>query len=169
MQDIKGYDTFMKIEPLNKGWSSDKKYYIETADGRRLLLRVSDVSEHDRKRAEFEKLKRLMESGIPASRPVDFGVFDNGKSVYQLQTWIDGEDAEVVLPRLTETEQYVLGLKAGELLRKIHTIPAQDGIADWSERYFSVIDERVNAYRSEDAPLREAKLFLPISKIIVDC
>jgi len=44
MQDIKSYYEFTKIEPVNKGWSSDKKYYIETADDRKLLLRVADIS-----------------------------------------------------------------------------------------------------------------------------
>lgn len=50
MQDIKDYHIFTKIESVNKGWSSDRKYYIETADDRRLLLRVEDISEYDRKR-----------------------------------------------------------------------------------------------------------------------
>lgn len=40
MRDIKNYNTFTKIEAVNKGWSNDKKYYIETDDGRRLLLRM---------------------------------------------------------------------------------------------------------------------------------
>ena len=43
MTDIKDYATFVKIEPVEKGWSGDKKYYVETADGRRMLLRVSDI------------------------------------------------------------------------------------------------------------------------------
>jgi aminoglycoside phosphotransferase (APT) family kinase protein len=47
MQNIKGYDTFVKIDPINKGWSSDKKIYIETTEGRKLLLRISDICEYD--------------------------------------------------------------------------------------------------------------------------
>jgi len=30
--DIPDYDSFVKIEPIDKGLSSDKKFYIETAD-----------------------------------------------------------------------------------------------------------------------------------------
>jgi GrpB-like predicted nucleotidyltransferase (UPF0157 family) len=78
---------FAKIEPLTKGWSSDKKYYVETADGERLLLRVADIAEYEHKKAEFEMLKRVAEFDIPASRPVNFGVCDDGTSVYQLLTW----------------------------------------------------------------------------------
>ena len=53
MTDIKNYETFIKIEPVNKGLSRDKKYYVETANGQRLLLRVSDISEYERKKAIF--------------------------------------------------------------------------------------------------------------------
>ena len=47
--DIPQYDTFTKIEPLNKGWSSDKKYVVETDDGKWMLLRVADIVEYERK------------------------------------------------------------------------------------------------------------------------
>ncbi len=33
MIDIRNYDTFIKIEPIHKGWSNDKKYYVETMLG----------------------------------------------------------------------------------------------------------------------------------------
>ena len=105
MQDIKSYSTFAKIEPVNKGYSSDKKYYIETADGQKLLLRVSDISEYDNKREEFEIIKQVAALGVPMSQPLDFGTCDQGQSVYSLLTWCDGEDAETILPGLTEDEQ----------------------------------------------------------------
>ena len=100
MQDIKGYSTFKNIKLVNKGWSSDKKYYIETLDGKRLLLRVSDISEYDRKKAEFVMMKHVAALGVPISQPLDLGICNSGKNVYSLLTWCDGEDAEVVLPRL---------------------------------------------------------------------
>lgn len=34
---IKNFDTFKKIEPIKKGWSSDKKYFIETLNNEKLL------------------------------------------------------------------------------------------------------------------------------------
>lgn len=147
MNDIKGFDTFTKIEAVNKGLSSDKKYYIETADGRRLLLRIADISEYNRKNAAFEMMERVDALGVPMSRPVDFGVCDSGKSVYCLLTWCDGEDVESVLPMLPETDQYVLGVKVGEILRKIHSITAPDGLNAWYKRFFDVNDERLSSYR----------------------
>ena len=102
MFDIKNYSTFQKIISINKGWSSDKKYYIETVANEKMLLRIADISEYDKKKHEFEMMKMLAESDLPISQPVDFGICDNGKSVYSLFIWCDGEDAEIVLPKMTE-------------------------------------------------------------------
>lgn len=50
MVDIKNYESFMKIEAIHKGWSDDKKYYIETATDERLLLRINDIAEYDKRK-----------------------------------------------------------------------------------------------------------------------
>jgi serine/threonine-protein kinase len=147
MRDIKGFDTFVKIEPVSGGWSRDKKYRVETDAGERLLLRVADVAAHDRKYAEYEMLTRVAELDVPAPRPMAFGTCDGGSSVYLLLTWMDGADALNVLPTLTEAEQYNLGLKAGGILRKIHTISAPEGAADWAPRFHAVFDRRLADYR----------------------
>jgi len=146
MQQIKYYRTFTKIEPINKGWSNDKKYYIEAADNRRLLLRVADISEYERKKAEFEMVKKVAALDVPMSQPLDFGICDNGKSVYSLLTWCDGEDAEVVLPHLTETEQYVLGVKSGKILKKIHSIPAPKEQEEWCIRFNRKTNYKIEKY-----------------------
>ena len=130
MKDIPGYDNFIKIEPIDKGLSSDKKYYIETPDGR-FLLRVSDITEYARKETLFNMMKCAAAIGVPMSCPVDFGICNAGKNVYQLLTWCDGENLEKVLPALSETKQYALGIKAGEILRKIHSVPAPDNLEDF--------------------------------------
>jgi len=149
MSEKRIYDTIIQSELITKGWSSDDKYRTLTSDGQHLLLRVSSIKEHDLKKAEYNMMKRVYNHGVPTSRPVEFGLCNDGKSVYQLYGWIEGEDAEIVLPLMSETEQYVLGYKAGEILRKIHTIPMPSDSSDWSAKYFSVIDERIEAYRRE--------------------
>lgn len=146
MTDIKNYESFVRIEPVNEGLSSDKKYYVETVDGLRLLLRVSDISEYERKNTMYEMMERVAVLGVPMPRPVDFGICDSGKSVYQLLTWCDGDNLENKLPSLSETEQYTIGLKAGEILRKIHSIPAPDDIEDWAVRYIRVNGDRIKSF-----------------------
>lgn len=94
MIDIPRYDTFVKIEPINKGWSSDRKYCIETENVGKLLLCISDISEYDKKKAEFDAVCAVMQQGISMSRPIGFGTCNGEQSVYMLLSWIHGEDAE---------------------------------------------------------------------------
>jgi len=149
MTDIKSYNTFAKIEPINKGWSDDKKYYVETTNGEKLFLRISGIEEYDRKKNDYSMLERAADLDIIISRPVDFGICDGGKSVYSLSTWLNGEDAESTLTRMTETEQYVIGVKAGELLRKIHSIIAPEDIEDWAVRFDRKVQYWVDKYNSK--------------------
>lgn len=147
MFDIKNAAAFEKITPINKGWSSDNKYYIETVMNERLLLRIADFSEYDKKKNEYEMMTRFAESGLPISQPVDFGLCNSGKSVYLLLKWCYGEDAELVLPLLSEVEQYGLGVKAGEILRQFHSIPAPMDQEDWGTFFNKKTDMKIKNYR----------------------
>ncbi|HBL85035.1 MAG: hypothetical protein A2Y17_02330 [Clostridiales bacterium GWF2_38_85] len=112
------------IEPINAGLSSDKKFYMEAAGGKRFLLRISDISEYERKKTMFDIMKKVADLGVPMCKPVDFKIYNDRKSIYQLLTWCEGENLEIVLPTLPKAEQYALGIKAGEILKMIHSIPA---------------------------------------------
>jgi serine/threonine-protein kinase len=147
MKDIVSYDSFLKIEPVNKGWSNDKKYYIENVKGKKLLLRVADISFYEKKKFEFEIMKKVASLGIPMSMPLEFGTCDNGKNVYLLLTWCDGEDVEVALPRFTETEQYNFGMKFGKILKLIHSIPAPKEQEEWSSRFNRKINNKIEKYK----------------------
>ena len=148
-RDIPGQDTFIKIEPLTKGWSGDKKYSIETADGRRMLLRVSDISELDRKKADYEMMERAYALGVPTSKPLGFGRCDGGKSVYSLAGWLDGKSADMALPHMTDEEQYILGVKMGEVLQKIHALPAPEYTQPWDIRFDRKVQSWVDEYESK--------------------
>jgi serine/threonine-protein kinase len=82
------------------------------------------------------------------SQPLDFGTCDNGNSVYSLLTWCDGEDAEIALKQLSENEQYVIGIQSGELLRKIHTIPAPEDQEEWGNRFNRKTSIKIDKYRA---------------------
>ena len=144
--------TFKTIKLITKGWSSDKKYFVETVTGERLLLRTADRSEYERKKSEFEMMKRLAETGIPMSKPLEFGMCNDGSSVFTLFTWCEGEDAEIVLPKLTDTEQYELGLKSGRYLREIHSIPAPADQEKWETKFNRKVDRKIEQYH--DCPVK---------------
>ena len=131
-------------EPIDKGWSGDKKYRATSEDGTRRLLRISPIEQYAAKKAEFEQMQRLAALGVPMCLPLAFGACAEG--VYSLQSWIDGEDAEDAIPLLSGTEQYVHGLKAGEILRTIHSIPAPDTQEDWASRFSRKLDRKIKVY-----------------------
>jgi aminoglycoside phosphotransferase (APT) family kinase protein len=155
MLGIKSDRTFETIKPITKGWSNDKKYYIETETGEKLLLRTADLSEYERKKSEFKLMRRLAGRGLPISQPIDFGMCDNGNSVYSLFTWCEGEDAEIVLPKLTDTEQYELGLASGRILREIHSIPAPVDQEDWETKFNRKADGKIKQYNDCDIKIAD--------------
>lgn len=60
------------------------------------MLCISDISEYDKKKAEFDAVCAVMQQGISMSRPIGFGTCNGEQSVYMLLSWIHGEDAERV-------------------------------------------------------------------------
>ena len=135
---------FVTKEPINKGWSSDKKYCVTDENGTRYLLRVSDIAQHDTKQSEFNMMKQVASFGVPMCQPIEFGTCEDG--VYSIQSWIDGEDAEQVMSGYSDTEQYVYGLEAGRILRKIHSIPAPATQEDWESRFNRKMDYKIKKY-----------------------
>ena len=75
---------FVTKEPINKGWSKDKKYCVTDENGNRYLLRVSDIAEYDKKQSEFNMMKQVSALGVPMCQPIKFGVCDEG--VYSIQS-----------------------------------------------------------------------------------
>lgn len=150
ISEIAEYNTFSTVEPINKGRSSDDKYYVETQSGDKRLLRISGISEYDKKVKEYRNLLRISELEIDMSRPLGFGICNQGKQVYQLLTWCDGNEAKEVLPKLCKNEQYELGVNAGRLLRKIHTIDYSHDSSAWSATFSDIIDQCIEDYRKSE-------------------
>ena len=141
---------FTSKTPINKGWSGDKKYCVTTADGAKYLLRVTPFEKSANRESMYLMQKEVEKLGVPMCKPVDFGKCDEG--VYTLQTWIDGKDAEEVVPYLADSEQYALGLEAGRILKIIHSIPAPDDQPDWEERFNKKMDRKIQMYN--DCPIK---------------
>lgn len=148
MKDIPNYNTFIKIEPIHKGWSSDKKYYVETKNGEKLLLRISDISEYREKKHEFDLMKQIATVGINMSKPIDFGVCCDGKNVYQILTWVDGKEAKEMLPSLSKEEQYAFGWEAGQMLLKMQTAKSYPPSSSWANSYGKRISEYIKVYKT---------------------
>ncbi|RAX09712.1 phosphotransferase family protein [Photorhabdus bodei] len=125
--DIPLAENWQIIEPENRGWSKDQKYHVVDKQGKNLLLRLADISQENKKKQEFFWTQQLFKQNIPMSEPINFGICNNGQSVYSLLNWIEGQDTTHWLEQHNEQLQYEAGLQAGKHLKKIHqlTIPSQ--------------------------------------------
>lgn len=134
----------VKREPIDKGWSGDSKYRALGADGLTYLLRISDISRLEDRRRDNDIMHIAAAQGISMCMPVDFGICDEG--VYSLQTWIDGSNAEDVIPLLSDKEQYAYGLEAGGMLRSLHSVPGPTACEDWTAYFGRKLDTKIERY-----------------------
>ena len=111
------------VKKVEAGWSSDVKYYVLDAHNREYMLRLSDISQDQSKRIEFERIQNFNTLDFEMSRAVEFGTCNAGSMVYMLLTWVAGESLESSLKVLSEQKQYELGIKAGKILKAIHDLP----------------------------------------------
>ena len=109
------------------------------------MLRISSIERLAMYEDLFAILERLSSLGVPMCKPVEYGICQEG--FYTLFSWIDGEDLRTVLPGLSEKEQYRLGVRAGEILRIIHSIPAPENQENWAERVNRKIDDKTKRYQ----------------------
>ena len=147
------------VEPLTKGWSKDKKYILTSKD-KKYLLRLSNISLYNKKKEQFELLKKIEKLDINCSRPVEFGKLDE-ENIYMILTYLEGESCEDVLPRLTNEEAYKLGIEAGQVLQKLHNIPVDTSNMSWKEKYKEKIPRKIKA-------LKECKYKLPLEDFLID-
>lgn len=146
LQGIPGAENWITIEPVLKGWSDDKKFYIEDKAGRKLLLRLSPGHLLQGKQAEYEAVKRFNQLGFPMSRAIECGACGKGQYTYMLLTWVEGRPLDEVLLTLESAEQYRLGVEAGQILRQIHSLPCADAPADWEQGMQAKILRRIKDY-----------------------
>lgn len=135
-----------RLEPIEKGWSSDVKYKAADKDGKLCLLRITPPGKDANRREMFELTQRTASLGVPMCAPLGFGTCAEG--TYSLFEWIDGVELEAALADLPDVEQYVYGVQAGEILQKIHSIPAPDNVPDWAERFNAKASRKIEIFRS---------------------
>ena len=139
----------VRAEPIEKGWSGDKKYRAVGRGGEEYLLRVSPTEKLEQCRAAHELALAAFSAGLPTPQP--FACIEREDGIYSLTGWVDGIPAEEYLSRIGEDAQYSLGAEAGAVLKKLHSFPAPDGLEDWETSFNRKIDKRLRQYR--DCPL----------------
>lgn len=155
-------DSIIGKQPINKGWSGDKKYAITTKAAGKYLLRISPLEKQERREREFNKMREVASLGIPMAEPIEIGICDDG--VYTIESFIEGFDAEEHICNLPSEQQYAFGLDAGRILAKIHTIPAPQNIPSWETRFNAKIDRKIAMYQDCELKYDNGKPFLSYIK-----
>ena len=152
------YATIVNREPVDKGWSGDKKFCVTSESGEKYLLRITTPEKAERFYLGYLRMEEVAKLGVPMCLPVEFGQCAEG--TYAIHSWIEGEDAEDVISSVLPERQYAYGLDAGRILRKLHTLPAPADAPPWAGRFNAKIDRKIVMY--ENCPLKYEKgeLFL---------
>lgn len=148
IKDIPMYKDWIKIEPVLKGFSDDKKFFIEDKNGEKFLLKLFEYSSYENKLKEFNFMKLVETTGINMQRPIEFGVCNGNKNSYMLLSWVSGSDCVDVINDFSKKFQYELGVKAGGILSKIHSIPFNKDVEDWALRYGLKIRKKIEGYKN---------------------
>lgn len=140
--DIHSSDNWINVTEINKGWSDDRKFMVETDTGEKFSLRVCLSDKFEKKQNEFERLKMAADCGIYMSKPVEMGYCSHGKYAYMLLTWVDGIDLEDILTKISVSEQYRLGQQAGRILKQIHSVSSGNRpITDIAEKKLKQLEK----------------------------
>lgn len=153
---------FISREKVLKGWSGDDKFCATTEEGTKYLLRVTSKNKCSNREEMFRLQQQVAFLGVSISKPVEFGFCD--EHVYSIETWVDGQDAEDVIPYLNDADQYSHGLDAGKTLKVIHSIPAPENQQDWEQRFNNKIDYKIKKYNECSIKFEGAEYILAYIK-----
>ncbi|GAA3402522.1 phosphotransferase family protein [Paenibacillus hodogayensis] len=148
-EHIPGLEPLTGVQPISKGFSFDRKYALLGQNGQpAYVLRTATLKDADRKRNEFEIVRRVHETGVRTSGPVAFGTIEASDLCFMVLTYVDGDDASEALPLLTSDEQYAIGETAGSELRRMHELEHPGGLEEWSTRRLAKHKRQLEQYRS---------------------
>ncbi|MBC8232011.1 aminoglycoside phosphotransferase family protein [bacterium] len=134
-----------RVQRLPKGYSKDKKYVLWESGKPKYLLRLSNIEFRERCQKEFDIMAKHHGRGIPCPEPYVFGIAEDSKVCYSIISYLPGQCAEEVLPKLTEKEQFAIGVVAGQELHKLHQFPCPEQDFDWYTRRKTKYLHRVKA------------------------
>ena len=154
------FDSIVSRTPVDRGWSGDRKYKALTADDTVYFLRISPISKLQNRRLQFSHMEQALALGVRLCAPVELGVCEEG--VYTLLQWVEGQDAEGVLPTLDEKSQYAYGYEAGRMLKAMHTLPAPIAVEPWAVRFGRKLDAKIAAYRACPVQYEKGELYLAL-------
>lgn len=145
LNEIPFLKDYQELKRINKGFSSDEKYFISLKNNdKKYLIRFFPISQFEDREKEFAILKTVETYTNKAIKAIEIGKIQG--QGYIVTTYIDGNDIEDELLVLTEKEQYQLGFEAGQELLNLHKLQAPKHIESWYERKHLKHKKYVEAY-----------------------
>ena len=143
-------ETWSSIHPILYGWSKDKKYQVILQNGQKLLLRISPMSQMERKQKEFAAIQRFNQLPHMMSRAISLGsaLWEGEPSVYMLLSWVEGESLEGSFPGLTPRQQYQAGRQAVRILKDFPSLPLETGFAPSPEKKRRSMLDKLEEYKA---------------------
>jgi len=133
---------------IDKGYSPDQKLMVRRANGDQVLLKVFPLQEYVWKEKEYQTLQHMAAHEVRCSRPIAIGQIPELALGYMIVSYLEGEDGEVVVPKLPNEVQVQIGYQAGQELLKITQMKAPASIPSWYERKLRKHRRYVDEYRS---------------------
>ena len=137
------FGSVVKVVPITKGFSDDKKYRLVTSD-QEMLLRVSAAGSRTRKQ-EFALMQKLYLSGVRCNRPLDLFEIEEQAVICALFSYLPGQDAEQLIHTLSPENQFEVGFEAGKDLRAINRVSRPT--SDWKARKWHKHQRYLEQYR----------------------
>ena len=144
----------INVEPLNKGWSNDKKYILTNNENYKFVLRVSKKDVYDKRYNQYQLLKSLESLNLNYPKAIDFGYLDE-EYIYLLLSYLEGEPAEDLINKYDESTQYKMGYHAGQMLKNIHSFEPNIECPTWWDKYQPKAIRKIEAYLN--SPIKHDK------------
>ena len=151
------YERILKREEINKGWSGDRKFIVTLTDGERYFLRVTPTSKKENCLKNFDLQKKWYSSGIPM--PIPYEITEQEEGICAIYQLIDGDILEDCAKTLSKNQRYKLGVEAGKILKKIHSLQVIDA-PDWEARFNRKMDRKIDMYLSCEIHYDGAERFI---------
>jgi aminoglycoside phosphotransferase (APT) family kinase protein len=121
---------FSEVRRIERGNSGAVKFYVKTDKDKEYLAKVSETAKpslmKNRLKSRAERAKQVADAGVPISQLRGAEKVE-GKVVH-FYSWCDGENLSKTVKsgKYDESQVYRFGFTAGEFLRVIHTLPAEN-------------------------------------------
>ena len=150
----------VKCTAISKGFSHEEKYKIKLENRVTYFVKVCDAVNFERKQEEYTYMKQLESLHIPTPKLIHFIKLEELNKCVQVFEWAQGVNGEEGLSKLSAEEQYHAGRKAGEVLKRIHSIERESASDKWETSRWNKYERYIEALADYEVDFLDLKSVL---------